>query len=232
MMIHKGLLTHDGVVGSTTGKAIDLGFNGDFDVKNRAWNMVFVSVGAYSSQSGNVTATIKTVAVDDYKPGIALTSGKLYAYDGKIYACGTSKTATQNTGWAAVASVMTEQTEDALASKVASGTTIGTMTITEAAVKKGGVFGVPMPVGLKRLFGIALSGASGVVVTAGITDQVDTDCVPGADFTFLRAETKGVGQPGLPEKEAAVVNAGPADTVAAAQIATHAALTTGVHGLT
>ena len=28
MQIHKGLLTHDGVVGATAGKVLDLGFNG------------------------------------------------------------------------------------------------------------------------------------------------------------------------------------------------------------
>lgn len=49
MKIHKSFLTHDGVAPSTDGKVIDLGFNGDFDMKQSEWNMIFVQFAGKSS---------------------------------------------------------------------------------------------------------------------------------------------------------------------------------------
>lgn len=59
MMIHAGLLTHDAAVPGL-GKIIDLGFNGDFDVKNNAWNTVFVQVTKNASVTKNLVVSILT----------------------------------------------------------------------------------------------------------------------------------------------------------------------------
>lgn len=63
-MIHKGLLTHDGVVPATAGKVIDLGFNGDFDIKNNAWNMVFVAFPT-NPDAAAITVSVKTAQEKD-----------------------------------------------------------------------------------------------------------------------------------------------------------------------
>lgn len=60
MKIHSGLLTHDGVAPSTAGKVVDLGFDGDFDVKNTAWNTVFV---AFAAKAGGTDMTVKVQSV-------------------------------------------------------------------------------------------------------------------------------------------------------------------------
>jgi hypothetical protein len=62
-----------------------------------------------------------------------------------------------------------------------------------------------MPRGLERYFTLAVTGADATVVTAGITDAVDTDVNPGVDWTYFKADTKGVNQPGDVEKQAALV---------------------------
>lgn len=49
MDINKGLLFLDGVAISADAKVLDLGFNGDFDYKNTAWNRLFVAVPAKAS---------------------------------------------------------------------------------------------------------------------------------------------------------------------------------------
>lgn len=73
-MIHKGLLTHDGVVPATEGKVLDLGFNGDFDIKNNAWNMVFVAFPA-NTNAAAITVAVKTAQVkDDIGAAAALAS--------------------------------------------------------------------------------------------------------------------------------------------------------------
>ena len=69
MKIHQAFLTHDGVAPSTTGKVIDLGFNGDFDMKQSEWNMIFVqfagknsgtdmTVSAYTKQANIATSPV------------------------------------------------------------------------------------------------------------------------------------------------------------------------------
>ena len=53
---------------------------------------------------------------------------------------------------------------------------IGSIIVPADTVRKGGVVGVDMPTGLKRYFTIALKGTTlPDAVTAGITDEVDTD---------------------------------------------------------
>ena len=58
--------------------------------------------------------------------------------------------------------------------------------------------------------------------------MVDTDVNPGVDWTYYKADTAEVNQPGRIETAAAKLAEGAQD----AAIAAHAALTTGVHGLT
>lgn len=138
MKIHQDLLTHDGVAPATTGKVIDLGFNGDFDRKNTNWNMVFVQFGAKAS---GTDMTVKAYSVQSTISGI-----------------------------------------------VGSGNVIGQIVIPAAVVQKGGVVGIPMPKGLKRYFTLGISGTTlPAAVTAGITDEVDTDLT--FDWTNYKAAT-------------------------------------------
>lgn len=60
MKIHASFLTHDGVSPTTTGKVIDLGFNGDFDVKKTDWNTVFVQFPAKANGT-QMTVTVYTI---------------------------------------------------------------------------------------------------------------------------------------------------------------------------
>jgi hypothetical protein len=60
MKIHKDLLTHDGVAPATAGKVLDLGFDGDFDVKNTSWNTVFV---AFAKVDKGTDMTVKVQSV-------------------------------------------------------------------------------------------------------------------------------------------------------------------------
>lgn len=62
MKIHASLLTHDGVAPSTAGKILDLGFNGDFDVKKTDWNTVFV---AFPAKASGTDMTVKVCTVQD-----------------------------------------------------------------------------------------------------------------------------------------------------------------------
>lgn len=62
MKIHQSFLTHDGVAPATAGKVIDLGFDGDFDVKNTSWNTVFV---AFAAKAGGTDMTVKVQSVQD-----------------------------------------------------------------------------------------------------------------------------------------------------------------------
>ena len=53
---------------------------------------------------------------------------------------------------------------------------IGTLVIPAATLAKGGVVGIPMPRGLKRYFTLQVTGTTlPATITAGITDEVDTD---------------------------------------------------------
>ena len=101
---------------------------------------------------------------------------------------------------------------------VADGNVIGTLVVPATTVQKGGVVGIRMPKGLKRYFTLGVSGVTlPSYVTAGITDVVDTDTV--FDWTNYKAQT---GTSEVTEVRAATT----------ADIAAHAALTEGVHGLT
>lgn len=63
------------------------------------------------------------------------------------------------------------------------------MVVPAAEVQKGGLIGLPMPKGLKRYFTIGISGTTipTAGVTAGITDEVDTDLK--FDWTNYKAAT-------------------------------------------
>lgn len=101
---------------------------------------------------------------------------------------------------------------------VADGNVIGTLVVPATTVQKGGVVGIRMPKGLKRYFTLGVSGVTlPSYVTAGITDVVDTDTV--FDWTNYKAQT---GTSEVNEVRAATT----------ADIAAHADLTEGVHGLT
>lgn len=65
---------------------------------------------------------------------------------------------------------------------------IGTLVVPAATVQAGGVVGIPMPKGLKRYFTLAITGTTlPATVTAGITDEVDTDL--NFDWTNYKAAT-------------------------------------------
>lgn len=101
---------------------------------------------------------------------------------------------------------------------VADGNVIGTLVVPATTVQKGGVVGIRMPKGLKRYFTLGITGVTlPSYVTAGITDVVDTDTV--FDWTNYKAQT---GTSEVTEVREATT----------ADIAAHAALTEGVHGLT
>lgn len=67
MKIHKSFLTHDGVAPATAGKVIDLGFNGDFDMKQSEWNMMFIQ---FAGKSGGTAMTVKAYSVQSTISGI------------------------------------------------------------------------------------------------------------------------------------------------------------------
>lgn len=126
MKIHHDLLTHDGVAPTTTGKVLDLGFNGDFDHKKSDWNMLFVQ---FPAKPSGTDMTIKAYTVQATISGI-----------------------------------------------IDNNNVIGQIVVPAATVQKGGVVGVPMPTGLKRYFTLGITGTTlPATVTAGITDEVDTD---------------------------------------------------------
>jgi len=140
MKIHKDLLTHDNVAPTTTGKVIDLGFNGDFDHKKSDWNMLFVQ---FAGKATGTALTVKAYSVQETISGI-----------------------------------------------VADGNVIGQLVIPEADVRKGGVFGIPLPRGLKRYFTLGFTGTTKPdYITAGITDEVDTDTR--FDWTNYKAANTG-----------------------------------------
>lgn len=98
---------------------------------------------------------------------------------------------------------------------------IGEFTVAAADVQKGGVVGIPMPKGLKRYLTLAVSGTTlPDTVTAGVTDEVDTDL--SVDWTNYKAATG--------TSEVAEVREANTGDVSRA-IDAHAAKTTGVHGL-
>ena len=104
-----------------------------------------------------------------------------------------------------------------ISSITAGGNAIGTLTIPADKAKKGGVFGVRMPKGLKRYFTLGITGTTlPDTVTAGITDVVDSDTE--FDWTNYKAQT---GTSEVPEVREATTK----------DIADHAALESGVHGL-
>jgi hypothetical protein len=168
MKIHKSFLTHDGVSPNAAGKVIDLGFNGDFDLKKNEWNMIFIQfAGKESATSVTVTAYSK---------------------------------------------------QSDISSIVASANAIGTLTIPADKAKKGGVFGVRMPKGLKRYFTLDITGTTlPDTITAGITDIVDTD----TEFDWTNYKAANTGTSEVPEVREATTK----------DIADHAAITEGVHGL-
>lgn len=174
MKIHASFLTHNGVAPATTGKVLDLGFNGDFDRKQLEWNMVFIQFPAKASGTAmTVTAYSKQSAITT-APVIVNVANK-----------------------------------------------IGEFTVPATLVQKGGVVGIPMPKNLKRYFALAVSGSTlPDTVTCGITDEVDTDL--SIDWTNYKAATG--------TSEVAEVREANTGDISSA-VATHAALTTGVHGL-
>ena len=196
-MIHKQLLTHDNVLGNASGKVIDLGFNGDFDIKNHRWNMVFIALPA-GTYDATVALTVKTLKPDVYNGG-PLAKDSLVMKDGCVYKCiasANSKATWDDAEWKKLDldGVKTETFVD-----------IGKVEVTSGIAGNGGVFGIVMPKGLGRYFTMAVSGANDKVVTAGITDMVDNDVNPGIDWTYYKADTHGVCQPGRIEKAMAAL---------------------------
>lgn len=241
MQIHHDLLTHDGVApaGATTelfGKTLDLGFNGDFDVKNHRWNTVFVQFPTYASAAANLLLKVYTLGGTKYAAGATYSQNAVIEHDGKLYNVDTAiSTAASNTGWDAsyVQGKISELKlgSSVLDARIQATSAIATLTIPTANVAKGGVWGMPMPRGLKRYFTLGVYGTT-QKCTAGITDAVDTDCNPGVDWTYYKADTSGVGQDGRIEEAAAKIAEGPQSAAISSAVSTHAALTTGVHGLT
>lgn len=74
MKIHASFLTHDGVAPATAGKVIDLGFNGDFDVKKTDWNTVFVQ---FPAKAGGTQMTVSVYTVQSGISGIVATGNKI-----------------------------------------------------------------------------------------------------------------------------------------------------------
>jgi hypothetical protein len=80
--------------------------------------------------------------------------------------------------------------QETISGIVADGNVIGQLVIPEADVRKGGVFGIPLPRGLKRYFILGFTGTTKPdYVTAGITDEVDTDTR--FDWTNYKAANTG-----------------------------------------
>jgi hypothetical protein len=67
-------LTHAGVAPTTAGKVIDLGFNGDFDVKKTDWNTVFVQ---FPAKAGGTEMTVSVYTVQSGISGIVATGNKI-----------------------------------------------------------------------------------------------------------------------------------------------------------
>jgi hypothetical protein len=74
MKIHASLLTHDGVAPATAGKVIDLGFDGDFDVKKTDWNTVFVQ---FPAKAGGTQMTVTVYTVQSGIGGIVAVGNKI-----------------------------------------------------------------------------------------------------------------------------------------------------------
>lgn len=88
MKIHKDLLTHDGFTltknkddGTNAGKVLDLGFNGDFDVKKTDWNTFFVQVNGKSDISDSATAKVVAYSVQSTISGIINAANKIGEVD-------------------------------------------------------------------------------------------------------------------------------------------------------
>lgn len=225
MDINKGLLFLDGVAATSTAKILDLGFNGDFDYKNTAWNRLFA---AFPVTSSGTALTIKVFTCDsEYDASASYAVGDLVMKDGVMYRCTTAITGGE--AWTA-GHWSTTLTDSALASLV----------IPQASVRAGGAYAFPMPVGLKRYVTVVCSAVTAPSkVTVGITNDVDTDAIAlggGINWTYYKAKTLGTALKGTPIQNVAEVIASGSDAegVAAAAVAAHAALTSadGVHGLT
>lgn len=65
MDINKGLLFLDGQAVSEAAKVLDLGFNGDFDHKNKAWNRLFI---AFPKTDGGSLMYLRVYAKQDDLP--------------------------------------------------------------------------------------------------------------------------------------------------------------------
>lgn len=74
MKIHASFLTHDGVSPTTAGKVIDLGFNGDFDVKKTDWNTVFVQ---FPAKEAGTQMTVTVYSVQSGISGIVASSNRI-----------------------------------------------------------------------------------------------------------------------------------------------------------
>lgn len=88
MKIHKDLLTHDGFTltknkadGTNAGKVLDLGFNGDFDVKKTDWNTFFVQVNGLASLDALATAKVVAYSVQSGIGGIVGAGNKIAEFD-------------------------------------------------------------------------------------------------------------------------------------------------------
>jgi hypothetical protein len=88
MKIHKDLLTHDGFAlvknkddGTNKGKVLDLGFNGDFDVKKTDWNTFFVQVNGKSDINASATAKVVAYSVQSTISGIIGAGNKIAEFD-------------------------------------------------------------------------------------------------------------------------------------------------------
>ena len=88
MKIHKDLLTHDGFTltknkndGTNKGKVLDLGFNGDFDVKKTDWNTFFVQVNGLTSVDASAVAKVVAYSVQSTIGGIIGAGNKIAEFD-------------------------------------------------------------------------------------------------------------------------------------------------------
>ena len=88
MKIHKDLLTHDGFTltknkndGTNKGKVLDLGFNGDFDVKKTDWNTFFVQVNGLPSVNASAIAKVVAYSVQSGISGIIGVGNKIAEFD-------------------------------------------------------------------------------------------------------------------------------------------------------
>lgn len=77
MKIHASLLTHDGVAPTTAGKVLDLGFDGDFDVKKTDWNTVFV---AFAAKANGTDMTVKVCSVQNTIADITNTTNVIGSF--------------------------------------------------------------------------------------------------------------------------------------------------------